>query len=404
MSDENIMTALREKVKLSVGVIGCGNAGSQLVDAAFKAGFTNCYCINTSQKDMEDTVVNAQIPCFLAGNDGRGAGMNRDIAKQFFQINYKDLFNQPSFQKVCDESDVLVVGCSCSGGSGSGIAPIVVKALKSLYPGKIVIFYGIFPRLSASIHELSNSMSCINEIEELSKTVDGGLPYMLVDLNTFDGIPNEMAFPKVIDKMVFDIEVISGKYLQYSKLRMIDENDTRVIISPSGYMSIYHVNGITQAMLDKENAQKLLIKQIKHSPAMDIARDGLIEQMAFISNMPQDMEDGSKAGDYSEIIEYVGRPLSIFENYAITGGGTGQIIMIMSGQSYPIGHMTQINEILREAEESRKIKLEARKTHDATMGSTYKFLEGSGSPGADLLGEKKDLTGSERKSALDNLF
>ncbi len=403
MSEKSTLNdALREKVRLNVGIVGCGNAGSQLVDAAFTAGFTNVFCVNTSQKDMDDSVVNRQIPGFLAGNNGRGAGMDRDAAKKLFQINYKDLFENAKFIDLCDNSDVIVVGCSCSGGSGSGIAPVIVKALKATYPGKIVIFYGIFPRLSASVHELSNSMSCIQEIETLAQKV--GIPYMLADLNYFDGQPNEKAFPGVISKMVSDIEVISGKFLNFSQLRMIDENDTRVIISPSGYMSIYRVDNITQQMLDKESAQQLLLKQIKHSVAMNIARDGLVEQMAFISNMPADMEDDSKAGDYSDIISYVGRPLSIFENYAVIEGGTGQMIMIMSGQSYPIGHMTMINNLLKEAEENRKAKLEARKTYDRGMKGTYSFLESSGSPDADLLGEKEALTGDAKTAVLDGLF
>ena len=401
---EELNTALREKVKLSVGIIGCGNAGSQLAESAYKAGFTSVFCVNTSEKDMNNTVVNVNIPCFLAGEDGRGAGMNRDAAQKMFAKNYKDLFNHSKFVDLCDSSDVIIVGCSCSGGSGSGIAPILTKALKKLYPGKIVIFYGIFPRFTASSNELSNSMSCIKEIEEAEKEFPEGFPYMLANLDYYEGISNEIAFERVIDKMVSDIEVISGKFLNWSKLRMIDENDTRVILSASGYMSIYRVDNITQQMLDKKNAQQLILEQVKNSPAVPIARDGLIERMAFISNMSEDMDDSSKSGDYSEIINYVGRPVSIFENYAIQNGGNGQMIMIISGQSYPIGHMTNINNILEEAKARFEKAMEARKNFDKSMEGTYSFIEGVGGDSANLLNQKKNLTGADRAAALENLF
>ena len=401
--DNNIVDALKEKVKLKVFCCGTGNAGSQFVDAAFKAGFKDAFCINSSSRDMDNDVLNANIPCFLVGSDGRGAGMNRNAAKELFKMNYRHLFENQKFVQYCEESDVIVVGTSCSGGTGSGVSPIVVKAIKQMYPNKIVMFYGILPRLTGSDVELSNAMACVAEIEELNK---GGLgiPYMLADLNYYEGISNEVAFVKVVEKMVTDIKVIAGDYLNYSKYRMIDENDMKVIISPAGYMSIYKIDNITQQMVDKESIQSMLIKQIKHSPAVEIARDGLVDQMAFIYSVPEDMGDSAKSGDYVEINNYVGRPLGIFENYAIVRGGTAQVILIVSGQSYPVGKMTTINEIIRSGAEARRQKIEARKTADSSLNSTYKFLQDSSVSNVDLTGKSKSVDESDKNDILNNLF
>lgn len=401
--ENNIVDALKEKVKLKVFCIGNGNAGSQFVDAAFKAGFDKVFCINSSSRDMDNDVLNANIPCFLVGADGRGAGMNRDAAKDLFKMNYRHLFENAKFTQYCEESDVIVVGTSCSGGTGSGVSPIVVKAIKQMYPNKIVMFYGILPRLTGSDVELSNAMACVNEIEELNK---GGLgiPYMLADLNYYEGISNEVAFVKVVDKMVTDVKVIAGDFLNYSKYRMIDENDMKVVTSPAGYMSIYKIDNITQQMVDKESIQSMLIKQIKHSPAVEIARDGLVDQMAFIYNIPEDMGDSAKSGDYAEINNYVGRPLGIFENYAIVRGGTAQVILIVSGQSYPIGKMTTINEIIRSGAEARRQKIEARKTADSSFNSTYKFLQDSSVSNVDLTGKSKGVDEADKNDILNNLF
>ena len=401
--DNNIIDALKEKVKLKCTVCGVGNAGSQFVDAAYKVGFRNVFCINSSSKDMDNDVLNANIPCFLVGSDGRGAGMNRNAAKELFKMNYRHLFENQKFVQYCEESDVIVIGTSCSGGTGSGISPIVVKAVKQMYPNKIVMFYGILPRLTSSDVELSNAMECVAEIEELNKS-GLGIPYMLADLNYYEGISNEVAFVKVVEKMATDIKVIAGDYLNYSKYRMIDENDMKVIISPSGYLSIYKIDNITQQMVDKESIQSMLIKQIKNSPAVEIARDGLVDQMAFIYSVPEDMGDSAKSGDYAEINNYVGRPLGIFENYAIVRGGTAQVILIVSGQSYPVGKMTTINEIIRSGAEARRQKIEARKTADSSFNSTYKFLQDSSVSNVDLTGKSKSVDEADKNNILNNLF
>ena len=403
MDNNNIIDALKEKVKLKCTVCGVGNAGSQFVDAAYKAGFRNVFCINSSSKDMDNDVLNANIPCFLVGSDGRGAGMNRNAAKELFKMNYRHLFENQKFVQYCEESDVIVIGTSCSGGTGSGISPIVVKAVKQMYPNKIVMFYGILPRLTSSDVELSNAMECVAEIEELNKS-GLGIPYMLADLNYYEGISNEVAFVKVVEKMATDIKVIAGDYLNYSKYRMIDENDMKVIISPSGYLSIYKIDNITQQMVDKESIQSMLIKQIKNSPAVEIARDGLVDQMAFIYSVPEDMGDSAKSGDYAEINNYVGRPLGIFENYAIVRGGTAQVILIVSGQSYPVGKMTTINEIIRSGAEARRQKIEARKTADSSFNSTYKFLQDSSVSNVDLTGKSKSVDEADKNNILNNLF
>lgn len=403
MDNNNIVDALKEKVKLKCTVCGVGNAGSQFVDAAYKAGFRNVFCINSSSKDMDNDVLNANIPCFLVGSDGRGAGMNRNAAKELFKMNYRHLFENQKFVQYCEESDVIVIGTSCSGGTGSGISPIVVKAVKQMYPNKIVMFYGILPRLTSSDVELSNAMACVAEIEELNKS-GLGIPYMLADLNYYEGISNEVAFVKVVEKMATDIKVIAGDYLNYSKYRMIDENDMKVIISPSGYLSIYKIDNITQQMVDKESIQSMLIKQIKHSPAVEIARDGLVDQMAFIYSVPEDMGDSAKSGDYAEINNYIGRPLGIFENYAIVRGGTAQVILIVSGQSYPVGKMTTINEIIRSGAEARRQKIEARKTADSSLNSTYKFLQDSSVSNVDLTGKSKSVDEADKNDILNNLF
>ena len=404
--NEKFNEVLKNKVHLSIGLIGTGNAGGQFVAEAARRGYEDIFCINSSLKDMDSDVLSDTVNCFMVGSNGRGAGLNRSVAKDLFKINIAELMDVRRFKEICEKNDVVVVGTSCSGGTGSGISPILVKMIKKMYPQKIVIFYGIMPRLSASRVELANAPSCVNEIEQLNAGPNPlGIPYMLADLNYYNGVSTEEAYPAVINKMIFDVDVISGKYLNPSQYRMIDENDSRVVISSPGYMSIYSLNNITQQQIDKTPLLEMLIKEIKHSPAVDIARDGLIEQMAFISNMPADFDDTFKSGNYKPITDYAGTPLSIFENYAVRPGGAGQFIAVFSGQSYPIGHMSRINEILVKGAEERKAKMEARKSFDAGASGAYDFFQSGSRSTAALIDQAPAAAeDDDKKKILDGLF
>ena len=66
--------------------------------------------------------------------------------------------------------------------------------------------------------------------------------------------------------------------------------------------------------------------------------------------------------------------------------------------------MTQINEIIKKGAESRRQKIEARKTYDATMDSTYKFLQDSSVTNVDLTGKSTQLDESTKNDILGNLF
>jgi hypothetical protein len=142
--------------------------------------------------------------------------------------------------------------------------------------------------------------------------------------------------------------------------------------------------------------QQMMIKKIKHSPATEIMRDGIVKQMAAIINMPDDMTDSSKASDYEELIGYIGRPLTIFENYAITQGATGQMVIILSGQTTPYNRIARMNEIVAEyterANKQKKFNLTELRSSDV-KDEIPDFLKGS---------ERKDV--EEKNSQLADFF
>ena len=145
------------------------------------------------------------------------------------------------------------------------------------------------------------------------------------------------------------IDIMGGRFLNHSQYGMIDENDMRVILSEPGYLSMYNLMDITQSQLEKESMQAQMVKLIKASPAVERTRNGIINQMGVVLNTPEEMSDITMSSDYTELTDYIGIPISIFENFANVTGATGQMILILSGQSSPIARINEMNERAKQA-------------------------------------------------------
>lgn len=390
MEIERVNQMLENRAALQISLIGVGNAGNQLLNEAIKHDIA-VFAINSSQADLNNSVVDKNIKSFIIGKEARGAGKNRKVALSFMKDNGLELMTDvPIFTEMCERSDVIIVAGSTAGGTGSGVCPSLVALLKQQYPGKIIIYCGILPRLTDSVKAQENSIGCLSEITEL------GVPYILADLEHYQGVPNDVAYRDIQMYIIDCINSIRGKYLNKSSYGMIDENDMRTVIAEPGYLSIYNLNKVSQSQLDKESMQQMMIKKIKQSPAAEIMRDGIVHQMAAIINMPDDMSDSSKASDYEELIGYIGRPLTIFENYAITQGATGQMVIILSGQTTPYNRIAKMSEIVTEYTEK------ANKQKKFNLGDLVSSDVKDEIPDFLKATQKKDI--DEKKDLLANFF
>ena len=250
------MEKLNEKVRLAVSVIGVGNAGGQVLNAV-REDFP-VFAINSSAKDLDSVVVGDKIPAFIAGSEARGAGKSRDIAKSLFKVNGRQLFEKREFTDMVEESDVVFVTGAMAGGTGSGIAPVLLDMLTQMYPKKIFIYYGILPKLTDSYQSQANSLQCYQEVAELN------IPYMLADLDYYRDVPNDKAYTAIAEHIRTGMQTISGRFLAYTTAGMIDENDMRVIISEGGYMAVYALDKITQSDIDQKPIQDRIIDLVKN--------------------------------------------------------------------------------------------------------------------------------------------
>ena len=385
---------LEEKVKLQISVIGIGNAGNQIIEKAHASGF-DVFAINSSLKDLSDAVVNETIPSFIAGDEARGAGKNRDKSKELFKINGKKLFETPKFSDMVEGSDIVFVVASTAGGTCSGIAPVLINLFNQIYPNKIIIFYGIVPKKSDSIMAQNNTVQCMDEINHEK------IPYMLADLAYYEDIPNDVAYADIAKHVINSIEVISGKFLHQSTSGMIDENDMRVIVSEPGYMSVYALDKVTPAQVDKASIQSYMIGLIKNSPAAPIQRDEIVKELGVIVNCPEEMMEASKTGNYNELTNYVGVPLSIFENYSVNNAAFGQFIVLMSGMNLPYTRIMECKAKIEEHAEKLKRVKEIDLSADA---SELDFLNDHKNASKLVNTSKETVDEKNKKSVLDGFF
>lgn len=388
-----LKSKLEKDVRLNVFVIGVGNAGNQTIVLGKKEGM-NVFAVNSSIKDLSDQIVDESIPSFLVGKEARGSGKNVAKGVELFKENGRDLFQNEVFMDSCQSADVIVVTSATGGGTGPSVSPEICRILQKMFSKKIIIYHGITPKNTDSNIAFSNTVYCLNEIKQLD------IPYMLTDLNDFVDDANDDAFIKADKHVVSCIKAISGKFLSMSNSQMIDENDLRSIISESGYMAVYEVNGITSNQLEKKSMQSMVIDKIRRGPAVMIQKDGISMQMGVIINCPDDMQETTRTGNYQEIFDFIGhKPKNgIYENYGVTNGTDGQIVVILSGMTYPINRINYYVDTVKEQEEFLKKQKDIDTSNDAA------FVQELVSNSHDKLSGNSSVSNEQINNVLDDFF
>lgn len=385
--------SLDENISLNILMIGIGNAGNQTVAYASRENL-DVFAINTSSRDLNDIIMDETIPCFIVGESGRGSGKNIKKGVALFKENGRNLFQSKSFIDKCQDADIIYVTSSTGGGTGPSVSPEVCRILKAMFDKKIIIYHGITPKNSDSNIAFSNTTYCLNEIKKLE------IPFLLTDLERFSDDPNDVAFEKADRHVVECAKAVSGQYLTISSSQMIDENDLKSIVGAPGYMGIYSIKDITSHDLESKTMQSMLINNIKTGPAVMIQKDGISMQMGSIISCPEDMNDATKTGDYSELFQFIGhRPKKgIYENYSATDGTTGHFLVMISGMTYPINRLQEYTNVIKEQNEFLK------KTKQIDVTADAELVQDLVSNSDDKLESDSSVDSSKINSVLDGYF
>ena len=328
---------------LSVGIIGIGNAGSQVAELATKNQI-DAVVINSSENDL--STISNNIIKFPLG-DLRGAGKNRTEAKKFLKDAIKKILNEENFIEFMDDKDVIFVISSTGGGTGSGISPILTQILKKSFPESYIIMIGILPTIDEAY---STQINTIDYLQELYKKVEDPT-YMLYDNDKFKSLPSHIMMTEVNRRIVDDIIILRGTYNYTTKYSSIDEKDMSMILSTTGRIVVASYLNIKEKNIQSVSIDKQIEYLLKDGAHAELQLDRVIKRSGVIANISESM---AKSFDdhLTELQEFIGAPVEEFSHVSINEEKNmpNNIFFIGAGLSPINDRIEKINERIAEIE------------------------------------------------------
>lgn len=338
------------------GIIGIGNAGSQVASLALSEGM-DAVVINSSENDLStipDTVIKFPL------GDLKGAGKNREEAKRFLKDSIRKILEKSEFIDFMDNKDVIFVISSTGGGTGSGISPILTQILKKSFPDTYVILVGILPTLDEAY---STQINTLEYTQELYKKLDNPT-YMFYDNDRMKDLPSHLMMEEINKAIVNDIKVLQGSYNFTTKYSSIDEKDMSMIISTSGRIVVASYTNIKEKDLDKMSIDEKLIQLLKTGAHAELQLDRVIKRSGVIANLNANMAQ-SFDDHLIELQKVIGAPVEEFSHLSINDE------KVLPNNVYFVGAgLSPINDRIEKINE-RVAEIEAMQENDSTDDDVF---------------------------------
>lgn len=338
------------------GIIGIGNAGSQVASLALSEGM-DAVVINSSENDLStipDTVIKFPL------GDLKGAGKNREEAKRFLKDSIRKILEKSEFIDFMDNKDVIFVISSTGGGTGSGISPILTQILKKSFPDTYVILVGILPTLDEAY---STQINTLEYTQELYKKLDNPT-YMFYDNDRMKDLPSHLMMEEINRAIVNDIKVLQGSYNFTTKYSSIDEKDMSMIISTSGRIVVASYTNIKEKDLDKMSIDEKLIQLLKTGAHAELQLDRVIKRSGVIANLNANMAQ-SFDDHLIELQKVIGAPVEEFSHLSINDE------KVLPNNVYFVGAgLSPINDRIEKINE-RVAEIEAMQENDSTDDDVF---------------------------------
>ena len=118
----------QKKNSATIKVIGVGGAGCNAVNTMIDAGLEGVEFIvaNTDQQVLDTSKAAVKIQLGESITKGLGAGANPEVGKQ------AALEDIDKIKEVLDNSDMVFITAGMGGGTGTGAAPVIAEAIKTI--------------------------------------------------------------------------------------------------------------------------------------------------------------------------------------------------------------------------------------------------------------------------------
>lgn len=310
-----------------VSFLGLGQGGGNIVDEAAKRGIYSA-AINFSQRDL-DSLEYVENKLKAIGSEGIGKqrkealhlmNNNWDLTTKFVQEH----FSHPSIE-------IIFVPFSTAGGSGSGIAPVLISLLKEMMPNKVFVAMPIIPDIDESFLNQKNCLETFEDILEIDVCI---LPIdnqkVRKELKTTG---KNMLYKKVNSSVIDIIEDVVSFTDKNSKYGVLDKKDLKSVfmtkgIATIGKTEIANLSG--QFNLIDESFAQYIHNSWRDSIFADIEEGGNIKSAGIVFEGQEILMEYLNLKSIFSIFENK-MPINLYEGYYT--GNKGTVLTILTGLS-----------------------------------------------------------------------
>ncbi|RLG19032.1 cell division protein FtsZ [Nanoarchaeota archaeon] len=252
--DEELERIVSQK-GASIKVVGVGGGGNNTISRMYEIGIkgVELIAVNTDAAHLLITQADNKI---LIGKDltqGLGAGADPRIGREAAKEQLNDI------KKALKGSDMVFVTCGLGGGTGTGAAPIIAEASKSL--GILTVAVVTLPFSVEGKARMENAMDGLERLEEVCDTIivipNDKLLSLVPDL------PLTTAF-RVADEILTNAVKGIAELVTTSGLVNLDFADIKAVMSEGGVAMI----GVGES--DSENRAIEAVNKAINNPLLDV--------------------------------------------------------------------------------------------------------------------------------------
>lgn len=166
---------MAEKIAVKVSSLGLGLGGSNFAQAIKARLGGKIGYINLSKQDLATANIENRDDALLLNPEGIGAGKDRTEGGKYFGRTIDQISDLAT--RIADDSEVLFVSASTSGGTGSGLIPRVLayfftKEFEDRFTSRgkkppIVFAVALTPDFDEGIKSMTNTLDCLEDFKLL---------------------------------------------------------------------------------------------------------------------------------------------------------------------------------------------------------------------------------------------
>lgn len=333
-------------LKDRISFIGIGQCGGNIASVASELGYKTG-AINTSEEDLNSDRLKSIPHKMVIGTVGGCAKerkLGQKIVKEEYQsiidfIGDKFLLNSTEYAKK-GLNYIVYICFSTSGGTGSGVSPILISVLKKVYPEVSFNAIAVTPSDDESLIALNNSLKCMEELYKLN------IPILIADNNNASKKDSRFTIYQSVNN-----EVIMGlnrfiKARESSNIANMDDKDKAKLLMTPG-LSILTTVPLVDSDVETKDALSITIETSFHNNTYaKVNFDKKIKNAGFIFEIPEKV---TKLIDYNKILANVGTPLEIFEGiYEADKKDNiiGMVTIILAGLNFPESKIKELRAVL----------------------------------------------------------